>query len=475
MQALNRNAVQAAADALFSATVQVVFHVIHDGEVGRVPETQLQQQMAVINQAFAASGFFFELLNITYTNNPVWFSNLTDPELGFGSTEREMKQALRVGNSSTLNVYILNLDPLGFLGFAEFPYRTMSRRNSPWLVRDGVVLNYLALPGGGLPLYNLGHTLTHETLRQQSEGALLVDVQTDATDTATKQQHGQQGVVKHSNPHGAGGDWELETEISILDGFNDVNEELFSTGNAHGLQDGSGQQHPEAHLSQLQWQQGHEQADAAGACGKQLAADKPQHIAAELLDHHHQDDDLIWQHEVAAEERLHIPVELLDQHHNDEDSGSWWEEVAGQSLNMKVQKSGQLLVVEAVDLPFMHQTDQDEGADSKAVPPDRCESACWDDGAVEQGQLSNGDDSLQLVGVKSLYAAEGESADYRYDDGALEAPPPSISHYYPVAHEHLSAVGSSRGVDDYEDGDDSVETYGYEARQQQSAAMQASS
>ena len=73
------------------------------------------------------------------------------------STEAEVaaKSALRIGDASTLNVYIMGGG--GSLGWAYFPN---NYANSPIL--DGVVVDYRTLPNGNLPPYNLGDTLVHE-------------------------------------------------------------------------------------------------------------------------------------------------------------------------------------------------------------------------------------------------------------------------------------------------------------------------
>lgn len=71
-----------------------------------------------------------------------------------------MKNALRTGNSSTLNIYTVGFetgDGKGLLGYATFPVSYTSDPND-----DGVVVLYSSLPGGSTTDFNLGRTLTHE-------------------------------------------------------------------------------------------------------------------------------------------------------------------------------------------------------------------------------------------------------------------------------------------------------------------------
>eukprot|EP00775_Hariotina_reticulata_P010587 gene10587-10745_t len=156
-----------AASTAFSAVVPVVFHVIHDGDAGKVTATQLNAQLEVINRDFAGSGFSFQLLNTTYTDNATWFRYYeSPPSIG----QLPIKTALRVGGADVLNTYILSMQE--YAGFAYFPFATMnqplatmSNRIKNRLTVDGVFLNYGALPGGFIQDYNLGHTLTHEGVK----------------------------------------------------------------------------------------------------------------------------------------------------------------------------------------------------------------------------------------------------------------------------------------------------------------------
>jgi hypothetical protein len=132
-------------------SVPVYFHVIRDSNgLGGVTTTQINNQISMMNKAFAGAGISFTLASIDYTNNSTWYTCATS------GCETKMKNALHKGTASALNFYTNNMGQ-GLLGWATFPW---SYANSPNM--DGVVVLQSSLPGGSTANYNEGDTGTHE-------------------------------------------------------------------------------------------------------------------------------------------------------------------------------------------------------------------------------------------------------------------------------------------------------------------------
>lgn len=134
--------------------IGVWVHVINRGAGianGDLPDSQINDQITVLNDAYRSAGFTFQLLGIDRTTNSGWFT------MGPGTTaERQAKSALRKGGPETLNFYTANPGG-GLLGWATFP---SDYAGNP--INDGVVVLYSSLPGGTATPYNLGDTGTHE-------------------------------------------------------------------------------------------------------------------------------------------------------------------------------------------------------------------------------------------------------------------------------------------------------------------------
>ncbi|MEW6732608.1 MAG: zinc metalloprotease [Acidobacteriota bacterium] len=135
-------------------TINVYFHVINRGTGianGDVPLTMINSQISVLNNAYASTGWSFNLVSVDRTTNATWY--VMEP----GTTaERAAKTALRKGTADDLNIYTCNPGG-GLLGWATFP---SSYNSSP--VLDGVAVLFSSLPGGSAAPYNLGDTGTHE-------------------------------------------------------------------------------------------------------------------------------------------------------------------------------------------------------------------------------------------------------------------------------------------------------------------------
>ena len=134
--------------------INVYFHVINSGSSisqGNVPDSMIADQMGVLQNAFASTGWAFNLVATTRTTNSTWFNGCYN-----STTEMQIKNALRQGTADDLNIYSCNPSN-GILGYATFPSGYASNPK-----RDGVVILHSSMPGGTAAPYNLGDTGTHE-------------------------------------------------------------------------------------------------------------------------------------------------------------------------------------------------------------------------------------------------------------------------------------------------------------------------
>ncbi len=138
--------------AAATITIPVVFHVISEDGTranGNIPDSLINSQINVLNQAYASTGFGFTLQSVNRVVNPAWY-----PIVYGSNAEKQMKAALRAGGDGTLNIYSGDLSD-DLLGWATFP---KSKINST----DGVVILAESVPGGTATPYNEGDTATHE-------------------------------------------------------------------------------------------------------------------------------------------------------------------------------------------------------------------------------------------------------------------------------------------------------------------------
>ncbi len=141
-------------DPMAAATggvIPVYWHTITNS-VGQGAPTgqQIDDQIAVLNAAYASSGFSFSLVAVDSPPNNSWYT------CSGGACESQMKNALRQGGANALNIYANNMGG-GLLGWATFP---SSYASAPMM--DGVVILTASVPGGSAAPYNLGDTATHE-------------------------------------------------------------------------------------------------------------------------------------------------------------------------------------------------------------------------------------------------------------------------------------------------------------------------
>ena len=137
-----------------TTTISVYFHVINNGAGignGDVPLSMLQDQINVLNAAYAATRFQFTLASVDRMTDATWYT------MGQGTVaESNAKTALHVAGANVLNFYTANIGG-GLLGWATFPWNY-----SGAATMDGVVCLFSSLPGGAAAPFNAGQTATHE-------------------------------------------------------------------------------------------------------------------------------------------------------------------------------------------------------------------------------------------------------------------------------------------------------------------------
>ncbi|KAF2753159.1 extracellular metalloprotease [Pseudovirgaria hyperparasitica] len=135
-----------------TATLEIAtyFHLV-TAKANEVSDTQLQQQIVVMNENYAPYGISFNVIGIDKTINSRW---------AYDQAELEMKGALRKGNYKTLNVYF-QTSLGGNLGYCYFP-TSGATPGSTILIRDGCAILAQSVPGGSSTNFNLGKTVTHE-------------------------------------------------------------------------------------------------------------------------------------------------------------------------------------------------------------------------------------------------------------------------------------------------------------------------
>ncbi|CAE6365653.1 unnamed protein product [Rhizoctonia solani] len=154
------------AEVDFNVVIPVHWHTITSGKSirgGYIPISQITESIKVLNNDFSSTGFSFKLESSEYIANEIWYDRAglaKDPRSPEYVYQTEMKQSLRLGGVSTLNIYstgFTNTTNRRILGFGTFP---SEYEYNP--VDDGVVVRCSTVPGGSFYPFNQGKTLTHE-------------------------------------------------------------------------------------------------------------------------------------------------------------------------------------------------------------------------------------------------------------------------------------------------------------------------
>ncbi len=141
--------------AATGGSVPVYIHVMLDKNgAGDVTQTQINNQIAVLNKTFAGqeapgvaanTGFTFTLAGVNRFYNTQWHND---------RQSTTYRSQTRQGGANALNIWLVDFS---YLGIATFPW---DYAKSPSI--DGIRVNYGSLPGGPIANYNLGETATHE-------------------------------------------------------------------------------------------------------------------------------------------------------------------------------------------------------------------------------------------------------------------------------------------------------------------------
>lgn len=138
------------ADTPQKIEIPIYYHVIHDGDNGKVDRPALDAQTDTLNAAFAPYGFSFETRGVDYTDDAAWFVLEAN-----SAAEEAAKKALVKTPTTALNLYTAAMQD--DLGYATFPWWLKDSKRM-----DGVVVRHDTLPGSSDRKYNLGYTAVHE-------------------------------------------------------------------------------------------------------------------------------------------------------------------------------------------------------------------------------------------------------------------------------------------------------------------------
>lgn len=139
-----------------AVAVDTYVHIVTTtAKSGQYSTAMAEEQMTVMNEAYAPLGISFNTVDIDTTVNNAWAA------AGQGSSaELAMKRALRQGSYADLNLYFVSDLPDGLLGFCYFPESSPTSND---LILDGCMNLAGSLPGGDATNYDLGYTAVHET------------------------------------------------------------------------------------------------------------------------------------------------------------------------------------------------------------------------------------------------------------------------------------------------------------------------
>ncbi|KXT02337.1 hypothetical protein AC578_229 [Pseudocercospora eumusae] len=164
---LNVTTASTANARLAKPNVATYVHVVtSQAKQGLYSQAMINQQIQVMNSDYSSMGISFTLKGTDFTTNDAWAAaspsglTLSLPIDSESAEEKALKQALRKGTYSTLNLYFLSDLGDDTLGFCYYPVPNPSANDR---TLDGCLNLADSLPGGSAAPYNLGKTASHET------------------------------------------------------------------------------------------------------------------------------------------------------------------------------------------------------------------------------------------------------------------------------------------------------------------------
>lgn len=142
------------AGSTLSVTIQVRFIHIVSGSQGAIEKPQREEQIAVMNTAYAGTGvsFTYDEDKVAEIDNPAFFT------MGHRSAAERQCKGLHRAIDPTKGLNFYTARPAGgILGWATFPH---DMAGDPTM--DGVVMLDGTLPGGSVTDFNRGMTAVHE-------------------------------------------------------------------------------------------------------------------------------------------------------------------------------------------------------------------------------------------------------------------------------------------------------------------------
>ncbi|MBC8375431.1 MAG: zinc metalloprotease [FCB group bacterium] len=139
--------------------IPIAFHVVtnEDGTEGNLSETDINNQIVVLNNAYSQYGINFWLHSADTINDDNFYYHVL--ELFY---ESQLKAQYAADPEHTLNIYTVGVlqepgETFEYFGISTFPWDYNQSHHM-----NGVMLKYTTLPGGTETGYNEGDTGTHE-------------------------------------------------------------------------------------------------------------------------------------------------------------------------------------------------------------------------------------------------------------------------------------------------------------------------